>query len=153
MSRLKPRPTKRYNGNRMLELLKHWKVVSNRTHRMNPHKTQHLAKPTQKTKNSAKKITRQEKGTGGMLREDGPIGGADRQATLQSGDWRSRRYLAARPQWAQAGVPVLLVAQGDDGIDAHGFACGHVAGQQGDGAHHYRDEAEGGYVAGADAVD
>ena len=54
MSPLEPRPIKRYSENRMLDPVKHWKVAPNRTHRMNTHKTQRLAKSTaKKQKNSA----------------------------------------------------------------------------------------------------
>ena len=37
----------------------------------------------------------------------------------------------------------LFVAEGNDGIDAHGASCGEVAGQQGDGDQQDKDQSEG----------
>ena len=45
---------------------------------------------------------------------------------------------------------MLFVAEGDDGVDAHGAAGGDVAGQQGDSDQQYKDQGEGGRVGGLD---
>jgi len=46
----------------------------------------------------------------------------------------------------------LLIAEGDDGVDAHGAARGDVAGDERNAAEQHRHADEGERVVGADAV-
>src|SRR6266849_8164883 len=47
----------------------------------------------------------------------------------------------------------LFVAQGDDGVDAHGASRGYVAGDERDAAEQNRDTEERERIVGADAID